>query len=150
MMTERLRAVRRGPPITVSCPCGERRRLGHGERWRCERCGRRWNTAQIPRDSYLALRAEQLRYRRAPLAVSVLALACVVTGVLAGRALGGLMIMAVALITWSMFFRPLHRRRHREALARVPTWTLTAETAETAETADDERPAPELSAAPPA
>lgn len=117
--------VRRGPKITVACPCGERRYLSYGERWTCERCGRRWDTNQIPLKQYAALRATQLRYRRVPLAIGVVALACIVAGVVVGKALGGVIIVAIVATTWSMFFRPIHRRRYRSALADLPSWSLT-------------------------
>jgi hypothetical protein len=118
------RAVRRGPKITVSCPCGEQTYLSYGELWTCEQCGRRWDTNQIPVEQYAALRATQLRYRRVPMVISVLALACIVAGVVAGKALGGVIIVAIAATTWSMFFRPIHRRRYRSALADLPSWSL--------------------------
>ncbi len=75
----------RGPKITVSCRCGEKRYLAYGERWTCESCGRTWDTRQIPAEQYAAIRATQLRYRRVPLAISVLALVCIVAGLLVGK-----------------------------------------------------------------
>ena len=119
------RVVRHGPPITLTCDCGEQRHLRYGERWTCEGCGKTWNTEKIPMDQYAAIRATQLRYRRIPLVISVLALVCIVAFVIVGKALGGLLIVAIVATTWSMFFRPLHRRKYREALAELPTWTLT-------------------------
>jgi hypothetical protein len=118
------KSVRRGPPITLTCECGETRYLRYGERWKCERCSRSWDTAKIPVDDYAAIRRTQLRFRRVPLAISVLALLCVVAFIIVGKALGGLLIIAVVATTWSMFFRPLHRRRYREALADLPTWQI--------------------------
>jgi hypothetical protein len=119
------RAVRRGPKITVSCRCGEKAYLSYGEQWTCDHCGRHWDTNQIPVEQYAAIRSTQLRYRRVPIAISVLALACIVAGVLVGKALGGLIIVAIIATTWSMFFRPIHSRKYRQALAQLPTWTLT-------------------------
>jgi hypothetical protein len=119
------RAVRRGPKITVSCRCGEKAYLSYGEQWTCDRCGRHWDTNQIPVEQYAAIRSTQLRYRRVPIAISVVALACIVAGVLVGKALGGLIIVAIIATTWSMFFRPIHSRKYRQALAQLPTWTLT-------------------------
>jgi hypothetical protein len=118
------RSVRRGPPITLTCECGETRYLRYGERWKCEKCSRSWDTAKIPVDDYAAIRRTQLRFRRVPLVISVLALACVVAFVIVGKALGGLLLVAVVATTWSMFFRPIHRRRYREALADLPTWQI--------------------------
>ena len=122
-----LQPALRGPKITVSCRCGEKQYLAYGERWTCETCGRTWDTRQIPAEQYAAIRATQLRYRRIPLVISVVALACIVAGVLVGKALGGLIVVAIAATTWSMFFRPIHSRKYRKALAQLPTWTLTPE-----------------------
>ena len=119
------RSVRRGPKITVSCRCGEKRLLSYREDWTCEECGRHWDTNQIPVEQYAAIRSTQLRYRRVPIAISVVALACVIAAVIAGKALGGLLIVGVVATTWSMFFRPMHSRKYRQALAQLPTWTLT-------------------------
>jgi Flp pilus assembly protein TadB len=121
------RAIRRGPPITVTCECGERRYLRYGERWKCETCGRAWNTNRIPLDQYAAIRQTQLRFRRVPVAISALALVCVIAFIIVGKALGGVLIVAVAASTWSMFFRPLYRRRFREALAKLPSWEIEPE-----------------------
>lgn len=118
------RSVRRGPKITLDCDCGERRYLRYGERWTCERCRKTWNTNRIPLEQYAAVRAMQLRYRRVPLALSVLALACVIAFIVVGKALGGLIIVALLATTWTMFFRPLHRRRYREALGELPSWKI--------------------------
>jgi hypothetical protein len=119
------RSVRRGPKITVSCRCGEKQYLNYGEDWTCEQCGRHWDTNQIPVEQYAALRTTQLRYRRAPIAISAFALAAVIACVVVGRALGGIIVVAILATTWSMFFRPIHRRKYRQALADLPTWTLT-------------------------
>jgi hypothetical protein len=127
MSGKSLQPTVRGPKITVSCRCGEKQYLAYGERWTCETCGRTWDTRQIPAEQYAAIRATQLRYRRIPLVISVVALACIVAGVLVGKALGGLIVVAIAATTWSMFFRPIHSRKYRKALAQLPTWTLTPE-----------------------
>jgi len=121
------RSVRRGPQITLTCECGERRYLRYGERWRCEQCGRTWNTARIPIEQYAALRATQLRYRRVPMVISIVALACVIASIIFGKAVGGVLVVAILATTWSMFFRPIHRRRYRRALADLPSWTIEPE-----------------------
>ena len=53
----------KGPPITVSCHCGEVRHIPYGEAWTCEKCGRRWNTAQIPAEDYWGIMREMRTYR---------------------------------------------------------------------------------------
>ena len=50
----------------ITCECGEKRDLRYGEEWRCENCGRRWDTNQIPAEQYQAIRKTQLRYRLLP------------------------------------------------------------------------------------
>ena len=121
------RTVRKGPPITLTCDCGEKRQLHYGERWTCEKCGKTWDTQRIPLEQYAAIRATQLRYRRVPIAISVLALACVIACIVVGKALGGLLVVAVSATTWGMFFRPIHRRKYREAIADLPTWKIKPE-----------------------
>jgi hypothetical protein len=53
----------RGPPITIKCECGELRHVPYGERWECEQCGRRWNTAQIPAAEYDGIMRDMRRFR---------------------------------------------------------------------------------------
>src|SRR3954467_3737574 len=65
-------AIFGGPPIAVTCECGEKRDLAYGEAWTCERCGRRWDTNQIPREDYAAIRRTQLRFRVLPVVLGVL------------------------------------------------------------------------------
>jgi hypothetical protein len=119
--------VLRGPKITLKCDCGERRALRYGEQWRCERCGKRWNTRRIPLEEYAAVRRAQLRARRLPLAIALVVLACVVAFLAIGKTLGGLVLLAFAASAYSMFARPLFRRRYRSALAQTPTWKLKPE-----------------------
>ena len=121
------KSVRRGPPITLTCDCGEQRHLRYGERWTCENCGKTWNTNRIPIEQYAAIRATQLRYRRVPLIISVFALACVIAFIILGKALGGLLVVGLLATTWSMFFRPIHRRKYRQAIADLPTWKIKPE-----------------------
>ncbi|MBV9194875.1 MAG: hypothetical protein JO168_12085 [Solirubrobacterales bacterium] len=121
------RSIRRGPRITLTCHCGERRYLKYGESWTCEKCGRRWNTRRIPMEQYAAIRREQLRYRRIPLAVSALSLICVVVFIILGQPFAGLVLVAFAATTWSMFVRPIHSRRYRRRIANLPTWKIDPE-----------------------
>lgn len=121
---ERPGAVRHGPPITVPCECGERRELAYGEVWRCESCGRRWDTNQIPHEDYDRIRRLQLRFRMLPIAygvgVSLLALFFALTG----NTFSIFVLLPGALIAWMAFLRPAHRRRYREAISDLPSWTL--------------------------
>jgi hypothetical protein len=121
------RSVRRGPRITLTCRCGQRNYLHYGERWTCPGCSRTWDTRRIPLEQYAALRRTQLRYRRLPMAISLVALLCIVAFVIVGKALAGLVLVAFALTAWSMFARPLHKRRYRRALADLPSWNIEPE-----------------------
>ncbi len=121
------RSVRRGPRITLTCKCGERNYLRYGERWTCEKCGRTWNTRQIPLEQYVQIRRTQMRYRRIPIAISVLALICVIAFIVMGQAFGGLVVVAFAATAWSMFARPLHKKRFRRAIADLPSWEIKPE-----------------------
>ncbi len=41
-----------------------------------------------------------------------------------GKPFAGLILVAFAATAWSMFARPLHKRRYREALAKLPRWEI--------------------------
>jgi hypothetical protein len=118
------RSIRRGPPITIACECGERRDLHYGERWTCEKCGRTWNTRRIPLEDYAALRRTQLRYRWIPLAMAAIVIASLIALVVLGRAFGGILIAALAAMAWSTFGRPQWKRRYLKAIAERPTWNI--------------------------
>jgi hypothetical protein len=118
------RAIRRGPLITLTCRCGERRYLHYGERWTCEKCGRSWNTMRIPVEQYAEIRRAQLRFRRVPLVISALSLACLIAFIVIGRAAAGLILIGFTATAWSMFVRPFHKRRYRKALAQLPSWEI--------------------------
>ena len=121
------RSIRHGPRITLDCDCGERRYLRYGERWTCESCGKTWDTSRIPLDQYAAIRATQLRYRRVPIAICAAALVCIVAFIIVGKALGGLILIAVAATTWNIFFRPIYKRRYHAALEKLPIWKIKPE-----------------------
>ncbi len=111
------RSVRKGPLITVKCECGQRRELRYGEQWRCEGCGRRYDTRKIPIEEYAAIRRTQIRYRLFPLLSGILLLVCgdPVLGRKAGHS-----------ARWSrsrscsppgaVFGRPFYRSRYRQGV----------------------------------
>ncbi|MBV9005596.1 MAG: hypothetical protein JOZ98_22110 [Solirubrobacterales bacterium] len=122
------RAVRKGPPITVTCECGQRRDLKYGEQWRCEGCGRRFDTRKIPLEEYAAIRRTQVRYRLFPILSGLLLLVAVILFWIEGRAFSALIAVAFLLASWSMFGRPFFRSRYRKAISKkVPTWTIKAD-----------------------
>ena len=122
------RSVRKGPPITVTCECGQRRDLQYGEQWKCEGCGRRYDTRKIPLEEYAGLRRTQLRYRVVPLAAGLLLLAAMIAFFIAGRAVSAVVAVAFLAASWSMFGRPFFRSRYRKALSEhLPTWEIKAD-----------------------
>jgi hypothetical protein len=120
------RHARRGPPITLTCDCGERRELRYGERWRCDQCGRTWDTSRIPAADYAAVRRIQQRFVFAPMAMLAVVVATVVLFVVYGRVYL-IVLLPLALFAWNLYGRPIHRRRLRQALDRLPEWKIRPE-----------------------
>jgi hypothetical protein len=121
------RSIRRGPPITIGCECGERRDLHYGERWTCEKCGKTWNTQRIPLEEYAQLRQMQLRFRRIPLAMAVVVILALIALVMLGKAFTGILLVALAAVAWSTYGRPQWKRRYLEAIQNRPSWTIEPE-----------------------
>jgi hypothetical protein len=113
-----------GPPIAVTCECGEQRDLRYGETWTCEQCGRRWDTSRIPREQYEVVRRTQLRFRILPVALGLLVTALAIFFTLTGNVFSVFLLLPVALSVWFVFLRPMHRRRYRAAIADLPRWEL--------------------------
>jgi hypothetical protein len=123
------RKLSRGPLITLTCDCGERRELHYGERWRCDGCGRTWDTNQIPADEYAAILRTQVRFRLFPIVSGLAVLGAIAGFILAGRAFGAILVVPFLAMAYNLFMRPLHRRRYRRALAKqnLPTWNIKPE-----------------------
>jgi hypothetical protein len=122
------RAVRKGPPITVNCECGQRRDLKYGEPWQCEQCGRRYDTRKIPMEEYAAIRRTQVRYRLFPIAAGLLLLAAMIVFFIEGRTFSAIVIIPFMLASWASFGRPFWRARYRRAMSKdTPTWTIKAD-----------------------
>jgi len=120
-------SVLKGPPITVTCECGERHELFYGERWTCPRCERSYDSNRIPAEQYAAIRRLQLRFRALPVAIGVVVLVVAIVFTLTGNMIGVFALLPVALIVWFVFLRPTHRKRYRAAIAELPRWELRAE-----------------------
>jgi hypothetical protein len=120
-------SVLRGPPITVTCECGEKRELRYGETWDCERCGKRWNTRQIPAEQYELIRRTQLRFRIVPVALGAVVAALAIFFTLTGNIFNVFVLLPMAMVIWFTFLRPAHRKRYRRAIADLPRWELRPE-----------------------
>ena len=122
------RSIRKGPRITVTCECGQRRDLHYGELWTCDGCGRRYDTNKIPVDQYAAIRRTQVRYRLFPLISCLLLLAAVILFWIEGRAFTAVIAVVFLLASYSVFGRPFFRSRYRRALSKsLPTWEIKAD-----------------------
>jgi hypothetical protein len=121
------RSLRRGPPITVKCECGERRELRYGQRWQCEGCGRTYDTRRIPAEEYASFRRNRVHDRLIPSVVFLGLAAAVVAFVLIGRPVSALLVFAAVGFVWGTFVRPARRRRQYQAIADRPKWNIKAE-----------------------
>jgi hypothetical protein len=124
---ERPGVVLRGPPITVACECGESAELPYGEAWTCPSCGRRYDTARIPREEYERIRRTQRRFRILPVTYALFISAVAVFFIATGNAFSVFFLLPISLMAWFLLIRPVHRRRYREAIADLPRWDLRAE-----------------------
>jgi hypothetical protein len=99
----------------------------YGEAWTCERCGRRWNTAQIPSQQYEAIRRTQLRFRVLPVLYGLVVAGTAIFFTLTGNLFSVFILLPMAMMAWFILVRPAHRRRYRRAIADLPRWSLRPE-----------------------
>jgi hypothetical protein len=110
-------------PITTECECGARAEVPYGEVWQCERCGRRWDTKQIPAAEYEGLLRTMRRFRIEVLGFALAAAAVLVPLIVfVNSAFIFLAPMAAAI--WLFLYLPFWRRRARRAAAEAPRWEL--------------------------
>jgi uncharacterized membrane protein len=110
----------------VTCECGNVRLLPYDTRWECERCGRRWNTGQIPAAEYEQLARRVRRYKFEAVAFGVLLVAVFAPlMILVDVRLGitGLIVF----FAWAFLVRPRQRRKLVEATRGTSDWQLTPE-----------------------
>jgi hypothetical protein len=113
----------RGPPITIRCECGETRHVPYGERWECEGCGRRWNTAQIPAEEYDGILRDMRRFRLSAIGFAVVtAAAFTALAIFVSESL--FLLLPVVLSAWYIFYMPLWRAKVRRRARSLPTWQL--------------------------
>jgi hypothetical protein len=111
------------PPITIACECGERKEVPYGERWECERCGRRWNTGQIPAAEYEGLLRTMRRFRLEVLGFAVAA-AAVLIPLIVFASPGFIFLAPIAAAVWLFLYVPFWRRKVRRAARDAPRWEL--------------------------
>jgi hypothetical protein len=108
----------------VTCECGERQDLRYGERWRCDGCGRSYDTNRIPLEEYASLRRNKVHDRILPSIVFAAAAAIALVFVLVGRPLAVVVVVPLTGFLWSSFVRPARRRRQYQAIADRPRWKI--------------------------
>lgn len=113
----------RKPPITITCDCGEVKRVAYGESWRCERCGRSWNTHQIPAEDYERLLRSVRRFRFEALGFALLIAAVAVPLIVV---VSPALVYAVPLVAaaWLFLYLPMWRRKVRRVARDAPRWEL--------------------------
>jgi Flp pilus assembly protein TadB len=121
------RAARKGPPITVTCECGNRKELRYGERWNCDGCDRSYDTNKIPVDEYASIRRGQFRQLIAPAAASLVVAAVSTYLILIGRSIAVVLLVPFVGYFWSQFVRPARRRRRYQQLSELPKWEIKAD-----------------------
>jgi hypothetical protein len=116
------------PLISLTCDCGEQASVGYGDRWTCPSCGRTFDTKGIPSGDYDKLVDLTRRYRRASWAVVSVMAAIVLAVAITGQLLSIFAGLAVSLLSWFLYIRPMVHRRHRRAVSGLTrSWKLEAE-----------------------
>jgi Flp pilus assembly protein TadB len=113
----------RRPPITVKCECGEKRDVAYGDRWRCETCGRSWNTGQIPAEEYEGLLRRMRRHELEVLVMRALAAAVLVPLIVVVSS-GFVLLVPFVMAAWLFMVLPAWRRRYRRSARGAPRWEL--------------------------
>jgi hypothetical protein len=116
----------RRPPITVKCECGDSREVPYGERWRCERCGRSWDTNQIPAAEYDGLLRTMRRYRLEAVVLGAVLVAFFIV-LVAVVSQSFIFLIPVVAGIWLFLYLPMWRRKVRRAARNAPRWELKAE-----------------------
>jgi Flp pilus assembly protein TadB len=111
------------PPITIKCECGERREVAYGDRWRCDTCGRSWNTQQIPVEEYEGLLRRMRRHQLEALAMVAIAAAVMVPLILfvSSRVI---LLVPMVMFVWIFVVLPRWRHRYRRSAHGAPRWEL--------------------------
>jgi Flp pilus assembly protein TadB len=116
----------KGPPITVACDCGEMKHVDYGQTWQCERCGRRWNTNQIPADEYWGILRDMRRFRLEVIGIALgLTLVFGLLALFVSQSL--LLLLPVVLAGWFIWYMPWWRRKIRRRARNTPKWNLRPE-----------------------
>lgn len=116
------------PAITLRCDCGAEGNAAYGEVWKCSKCGRSYDTSQIPADDYDAVAALDRRYRRRSQALMVVLALIVLAVAITGQTISIFAGLSVVLLSWFLYIKPLIHRRHKRAVSALTrSWELSPE-----------------------
>jgi hypothetical protein len=123
----------KAPAITLRCDCGSSEgRAAYGERWTCPRCGRSYDTSQIPAGDYGEIAALDRRYRKVSWSIMTVLALLVLMAALTRQLLPTFSGLALVLLGWFLFIKPVVHRRHKQAVRGLTRdWNLHAEAPET-------------------
>lgn len=110
------------PPITITCECGERRPVAYGDRWQCEKCGRTWNTQQIPAEEYDSLLRRMRRHKLEAIGSAVVFAAILIPLIVFSPRF--ITLVPLMMAAWLFLFLPYWRRRYRRTARGSPRWQL--------------------------
>jgi hypothetical protein len=116
--------VLRGPPIAITCACGRRQSVRYRDAWICPDCSRVWDTSDVPREDYEAIRRITLRFRVLPVVLGLLVATVALFFILTGNGTAVFVLLPLSLMVWFTYLRDAHRRRYRAALAERQRWRL--------------------------
>ena len=113
----------RGALITVRCDCGNVGYVRYGERWQCDGCRRRWNTAQIPADEYWGIMRDMRRLRFTVIGTA-LAMIIPIAALTPVAGIRILILLPILFSFWFIVYMPRWRRRVREQARSLQRWSL--------------------------
>jgi hypothetical protein len=111
------------PPITITCECGETRRVAYGERWTCGTCDRSWNTAQIPAEDYEGL-LRSMRRHKLEVLVPAGVLVAILIPLIVFVSNGFVFIIPPIAAAWLFLYLPFWRRRRGRIARSTRAWEL--------------------------
>ena len=97
--------------------------MAYGQRWTCERCGRSWNTQQIPAEEYEGLLRRMRRHKIEALAAGAIGAAVLIL-LIAFVSERFIAVVPMVMAIWLFFFLPYWRRRYRRTARSAPRWDL--------------------------
>jgi hypothetical protein len=100
--------------------------VAYGDTWECEKCGRRWNTNQIPPEEYWGILKDMRRLRLVVIGIALgLTLVFGLLSLFVSQSL--ILLLPVVLAGWFIWYMPWWRRQVRRRARNTPKWNLRPE-----------------------